>query len=320
MGSAVKGASTGQCTENLWRCAGIVGIPDFQRSSTTSILPTMICILGSYFHMHICWGSLRSRNEPLRQVLGVANIPSSLWSGTNSAVVNRALACEVSIANRGILAFEGWARHHLCVLRGATSIAWVGHQIHMSSFRMRILDSGTTPYVIPTPSDLFRQENIFSSVLDDSTVGPLRGAVLSGIAHHFYVGIAFLGSSFPCCLIPTSSALKSRNEVRRAYQKANSAVRVVIPTSIFKQEGSFLDLRGSCLCPWVPILSINLATAGQLSIRFADNYAVIAIYPNIAKDSGSALSLFYHHVGIGGLSVIGASASASIRWIRDRRF
>lgn len=268
LGYAVKGTSTGQCTENLWRCAGIVGILDFQRCSTTSILPTMICILGSYFHMHISWGSFRLR-----------------LLATSS--------CEVSIANPRsphVLAFDGWdlriRRHHLCVLRGATSIAWVGHQIHMSSFRMRILDSGTTPYVIPTPSDLFRQENIFSSVLDDSAFGPLRSASPSGIAHHFYVAIAFLGSSFPCCFI---------------------SLRVLLPLT----EGPLA---------WGPILSINLATAGQLSIRFADNYAVIAIYPNIAKDSACALSLFYHHVGIGGLSVIGASASASIRWIRDRRF
>jgi photosystem I P700 chlorophyll a apoprotein A1 len=59
---------------------------------------------------------------------------------------------------------------------------------------------------------------------------------------------------------------------------------------------------------------------GQLSIAFANSHAVIAVYPNVTRDFACALSLFCHHMVVGAFLVVGASASASLEWIRGRGF
>jgi photosystem I P700 chlorophyll a apoprotein A1 len=266
LGYAVEGTLTAQCMGNLWRSAGIMGTLDLRACSTTSILLAMICILGSYFHMHVSWGPFRSRLL--------------------------ASSCEASVASFGslhALVFDGWdlriRRHHLCVLAGAASLAWAGHQIHVSSPRLRILDSGVAPYVIPAPSDFLAQENVLPNVLDDSLYGPLRSASLPTAAHHFYVAIALLGSSF--------------------FYRSTS------PRALPLTEGP---------PAWGSILSINLAMTGQLSIAFANSHAVIAVYPNVTRDFACALSLFCHHMVVGAFLVVGASASASLEWIRGRGF
>ena len=59
-------------------------------------------------------------------------------------------------------------------------------------------------------------------------------------------------------------------------------------------------------------LSINLLFVSSSSIVFGHHIYAQPIYPYIASDYPTVLSLFYHHINIGGLLIIGAGAHASI--------
>ena len=60
-------------------------------------------------------------------------------------------------------------------------------------------------------------------------------------------------------------------------------------------------------------LSINLLFVSSSSIVFGHHIYAQPIYPYIASDYPTVLSLFYHHINIGGLLIIGAGAQALYR-------
>ena len=68
---------------------------------------------------------------------------------------------------------------------------------------------------------------------------------------------------------------------------------------------------------WHAQLAINLAMMGSLSIIVAHHMYAMPPYPYIAKDYATQLSLFTHHMWIGGFCVVGAGAHASIFMVRD---
>jgi photosystem I P700 chlorophyll a apoprotein A1 len=68
---------------------------------------------------------------------------------------------------------------------------------------------------------------------------------------------------------------------------------------------------------WHAQLAINLAMMGSLSIIVAHHMYAMPPYPYIATDYPTQLSLFTHHMWIGGFCVVGAGAHASIFMVRD---
>jgi photosystem I P700 chlorophyll a apoprotein A1 len=68
---------------------------------------------------------------------------------------------------------------------------------------------------------------------------------------------------------------------------------------------------------WHAQLSINLAMMGSLSIIVAHHMYAMPPYPYIGIDYATQLSLFTHHMWIGGFCVVGAGAHASIFMVRD---
>jgi photosystem I P700 chlorophyll a apoprotein A1 len=68
---------------------------------------------------------------------------------------------------------------------------------------------------------------------------------------------------------------------------------------------------------WHAQLSINLAMMGSLSIIVAHHMYAMPPYPYIGIDYATQLSLFTHHMWIGGFCVTGAGAHASIFMVRD---
>ena len=65
---------------------------------------------------------------------------------------------------------------------------------------------------------------------------------------------------------------------------------------------------------WHAQLSINLAAIGSLSILFAHHEYSMPDYPYIAYDHATQLSLFTHHMWMGGFFIVGAGAhGASFR-------
>jgi photosystem I P700 chlorophyll a apoprotein A1 len=68
---------------------------------------------------------------------------------------------------------------------------------------------------------------------------------------------------------------------------------------------------------WHAQLAINLAMMGSVSIIVAHHMYAMPPYPYLATDYGTQLSLFTHHMWIGGFCVSGAAAHAAIFMVRD---
>jgi photosystem I P700 chlorophyll a apoprotein A1 len=68
---------------------------------------------------------------------------------------------------------------------------------------------------------------------------------------------------------------------------------------------------------WHAQLAINLAMVGSLSIIVAHHMYAMPPYPYIATDYPTQLSLFTHHMWIGGFCVVGAAAHGAIFMVRD---
>jgi photosystem I P700 chlorophyll a apoprotein A1 len=68
---------------------------------------------------------------------------------------------------------------------------------------------------------------------------------------------------------------------------------------------------------WHAQLAINLAMMGSLSIIVAHHMYAMPPYPYIATDYATQLSLFTHHMWIGGFCVVGGAAHAAIFMVRD---
>jgi len=68
---------------------------------------------------------------------------------------------------------------------------------------------------------------------------------------------------------------------------------------------------------WHAQLSVNLAMMGSLSIIVAHHMYSMPPYAYLATDYPTQISLFTHHMWIGGFCVVGAAAHAAIFMIRD---
>ena len=68
---------------------------------------------------------------------------------------------------------------------------------------------------------------------------------------------------------------------------------------------------------WHAQLAINLAMLGSLSIIVAHHQYSMPPYPYLAIDYATQLSLFTHHLWIGGFCIVGAGAHAAIFMVRD---
>ncbi|KAL0903034.1 hypothetical protein M5K25_028271 [Dendrobium thyrsiflorum] len=68
---------------------------------------------------------------------------------------------------------------------------------------------------------------------------------------------------------------------------------------------------------WHSQLSMNLAMLGSLTIVVAHHMYSMPPYPYLAIDYGTQLSLFTHHMWIGGFLIVGAAAHAAIFMVRD---
>ncbi|PSN77176.1 photosystem I core protein PsaA [filamentous cyanobacterium CCP4] len=78
-------------------------------------------------------------------------------------------------------------------------------------------------------------------------------------------------------------------------------------------QGLFEDLTTS----WHAQLAVNLAILGSITIIVAHHMYAMPPYPYIATDYATQLSLFTHHMWIGGFLIVGAGAHAAIFMVRD---
>nr|YP_536964.1 photosystem I P700 chlorophyll a apoprotein A1 [Neopyropia yezoensis]Q1XDK4.1 RecName: Full=Photosystem I P700 chlorophyll a apoprotein A1; AltName: Full=PSI-A; AltName: Full=PsaA [Neopyropia yezoensis]BAE92407.1 Photosystem I p700 chlorophyll A apoprotein A1 [Neopyropia yezoensis] len=222
---------------------------------------------------------------------------------------------------------ESMMNHHLAGLLGLGCLGWTGHQIHLSLPINKLLDSGVSPQEIPLPHEFLINRELMAQLYPSFSKGlvpfftlnwaeysdfltfkgglnPVTGGLwLSDTAHHHLaLAVLFLAAGH---MYRTNWGIgHSMKEILEAHKG---------PFTGNGHEGLYEILTTS----WHAQLAINLAMMGSLSIIVAHHMYAMPPYPYIATDYPTQLSLFTHHMWIGGFCIVGAGAHASIFMVRD---
>jgi photosystem I P700 chlorophyll a apoprotein A1 len=222
---------------------------------------------------------------------------------------------------------ESIINHHLSGLLGLGSLAWAGHQIHIALPVNYLLDIGVDPKEIPLPHEWILNRDLIAQIYPSFSIGlapfwtlqwsryndfltfkgglnPVTGSLwLTDEAHHHLaIAVLFIVAGH---IYRTNFGIgHSMREILEMHQG---------PLTGEGHKGLYEILTNS----WHAQLSINLAILGSLSIIVAHHMYAIPPYPYLAVDYGTQLSLFTHHMWIGGFCVVGAGAHAAIFIVRD---
>jgi len=222
---------------------------------------------------------------------------------------------------------ESMMNHHLAGLLGLGCLGWAGHQIHIALPINKLLDSGVSPQEIPLPHEFMVNRELMAQLYPSFNKGilpfftlnwgeysdfltfkgglnPINGGLwLTDVAHHHLaLSVLFLIAGH---MYRTNWGIgHSMKEILEGHKG---------PFTGEGHKGLYEILTTS----WHAQLSINLAMMGSLSIIVAHHMYAMPPYPFIGTDYATQLSLFTHHMWIGGFCVVGAGAHASIFMVRD---
>jgi photosystem I P700 chlorophyll a apoprotein A1 len=222
---------------------------------------------------------------------------------------------------------ESMMNHHLSVLLGCGSLGWAGHQVHISLPVNKLLDAGVNPKDIPLPHeyafDAAKMAEFYPSFAKGLTpfftlnwaeysdiltfkggLNPVTGGLwLSDTAHH-HLAIAVLFIIAGHMYRTNWGIGHSMKEILEAHKG---------PFTGEGHKGLYEVLTTS----WHAQLAINLAMVGSLSIIVAQHMYAMPPYPYMATDYATQISLFTHHMWIGGFLVVGGAAHGAIFMVRD---
>ena len=222
---------------------------------------------------------------------------------------------------------ESMLNHHLAGLLGLGCLSWSGHQIHIASPINKLLDAGVTPQEIPLPHEFLINRELMAQLYPSFAKGlgpfftfhwneysdfltfkgglnPITGGLwLTDIAHHHLaLAVLFL---FAGHMYRTNWGIgHSIEEILNAHKG---------PFTGEGHKGLYTILTNS----WHAQLAINLAMVGSISIIVAHHMYAMPPYPYIAIDYPTQLSIFTHHMWIGGFCVVGGAAHGAIFMVRD---
>jgi photosystem I P700 chlorophyll a apoprotein A1 len=222
---------------------------------------------------------------------------------------------------------ESALNHHLAGLLGLGSLGWAGHQIHIAIPVNRLLDAGVDPKEIPLPHEWILNRNLIAQLYPSFKIGLIPFFTLQWEAYSDFL-------TFQGCLNPTTGGLWLTDE---AHHHVAIAVIFLVAGHMYRTNWSIghsmreiLEAHQGPLTgkghkglyeilstSWQSQLALNLAMLGSLSIIVAHHIYSIPPYPYIATDYGTQLSLFTHHMWIGGFCIVGAGAHAAIFIVRD---
>ncbi|AFZ47921.1 photosystem I core protein PsaA [Cyanobacterium stanieri PCC 7202] len=222
---------------------------------------------------------------------------------------------------------ESMMNHHLAGLLGLGSLGWAGHQIHVSLPINKLLDAGVAPADIPLPHEF---------ILDSSKMVELYPSFAEGLKPFFTLnwGVYADFLTFKGGLNPVTGGLWLSDT---AHHHLAIAVLFIIAGHMYRtnwgighsmkeilegHKGPFTGeghkgLYEILTTSWHAQLAINLALLGSLTIIVAQHMYAMPPYPYLATDYGTQLSIFTHHMWIGGFLIVGAGAHASIFMVRD---
>ncbi len=270
----------------LWRSSGITTEFELYVTAIGGLFMSLLMIVAGWFHYH-------------------KSAPKLEWFQNVESMMN----------------------HHLAGLLGLGCLGWSGHQIHIALPINKLLDSGVSPQDIPLPHEFMVNRELMSELYPSFSKGilpfftlnwneysdfltfkgglnPINGGLwLSDIAHHHLaLSVLFIVAGH---MYRTNWGIgHSMKEILEAHKG---------PFTGEGHKGLYEILTTS----WHAQLAINLAMMGSLSIIVAHHMYAMPPYPYIATDYATQLSLFTHHIWIGGFCVVGAGAHASIFMVRD---
>jgi photosystem I P700 chlorophyll a apoprotein A1 len=229
----------------VWRAEGILSSGHLKCAAAVSgALSIIILVGGSFFHMHV------SRAEG--RLPGTSSLELQKWKALST--------------------------HHFSLLAGLGSIAFAGHQHHISAPLNLLLHSGVSKDVFGPAEALFAKdlmEAIFPGGNYFASGGPK--ALLIPAAHHFYVGVVFILGGIIKGFFHSGASLENTS-----FHRA---------------------------------LATNLGILGSLSAAFAflvSQGTALSSYPLLLSDYPTLVCLFCHHMWVAGFLMVGSGAHFSI--------
>lgn len=286
VGGSFQGVQITSGFFQLWRASGITTEFELYVTAIGGLAMSALMIFAGWFHYH-------------------KSAPKLEWFQNVESIMN----------------------HHLAGLLGLGCLSWAGHQIHIALPINKLLDAGVSPQEIPLPHEFLVNRELMSQLYPSFSKGilpfftlnwneysdfltfkgglnPVTGGLwLSDTAHHHLaLSVLFLVAGH---MYRTNWGIgHSMQEILEAHKG---------PFTGEGHKGLYEILTTS----WHAQLAINLAMMGSLSIIVAHHMYAMPPYPYIATDYPTQLSLFTHHMWIGGFCIVGAGAHASIFMVRD---
>ena len=286
VGGGFQGVQVTSGFFQLWRASGITSEVELYWSALAGLIMSGLMLFAGWFHYHKA-------------------APKLEWFQNSESMLN----------------------HHLSGLLGLGCLSWAGHQIHVSLPINKLLDAGVAPQEIPLPHEFVVNRDLMAQLYPSFSKGlvpffslnwseysdfltfkgglnPVTGGLwLSDTAHH-HLALAVL-------FIVAGHMYRTNWGIGHNMKELLEAHKG--PFTGEGHKGLYEILTTS----WHAQLAINLAMMGSLSIIVAHHMYAMPPYPYIATDYPTQLSLFTHHMWIGGFCIAGAAAHAGIFMVRD---
>jgi len=270
----------------LWRAEGITSEVELYWTAVGSLVASFLMLFAGWFHYHKA-------------------APKLEWFQNAESMLN----------------------HHLAGLLGLGSLSWAGHQIHVALPINKLLDLGVSPEEIPLPYEFILNRDLIAQLYPSFNKGLTPFFTLNWGEYSDF--LTFKGGLNPVTgglwLTDTAHhhlAIAVLFIVAGHMYKTNWFLGHSIKTILEAHKGPFTGeghkgLYEILTTSWHAQLAINLALFGSLSIIVAHHMYAMPPYPYIAIDYPTQLSLFTHHVWIGGFCIVGGAAHGAIFFVRD---
>ncbi|KAJ0477905.1 Photosystem I P700 chlorophyll a apoprotein A1 [Helianthus annuus] len=222
---------------------------------------------------------------------------------------------------------ESMLNHHLAGLLGLGSLSWAGHQVHVSLPINQFLNAGVDPKEISLPHEFILNRDLLAQLYPSFAEGATPFFTLNWSKYADF--LTFRGGLDPVTgglwLTDTAHhhlAIAILFLIAGHMYRTNWGIGHGLKDILEAHKGPFTGqghkgLYEILTTSWHAQLSLNLAMLGSLTIIVAHHMYAMPPYPYLATDYGTQLSLFTHHMWIGGFLIVGAAAHAAIFMVRD---
>jgi photosystem I P700 chlorophyll a apoprotein A1 len=286
MGGGTIGVQRTSGLFQLWRARGLVHRQQLYVISYGILVLALLFFVAGWFHFH-------------------SRAPKLVWFQNSESILN----------------------HHLAGILGLGSLSWAGHQIHVSAPINNILDAGIDINDIPRPLIFLSDQRMIRSLYPSFAKGLVPFFTLNWGAYSDF--LTFQGG-----LNPVTGGLWITDEAHHHLAisvlfilaghlyRTNFGIGLRIEDILDRHSGPLTGeghkgLYTFLTCSLHAQLALNLAILGSISIIVAHHIYAIPPYPYLATDYRTSLSLFTHHIWIGGFCIVGAGAHAAVFIVRD---